>query len=545
MKVFISYRSTDRALVSKLAEDLDELGHEVWFDRELSKQGGQLWWDNILTQLEACDLFVFALSDAALDSIPCQREYRYASALKKRILPVIIKKSKRLSDLPAELRQIQFVAYEGRTRSQTMSLAGSIARLPSANPLPEPMPARPAIPISDESRLYDEILKRLDAANLSHDEQKSLIYDIAELAENRPYRGKAAELYQRLVDHPTVLKNIADDARKQQQVLRPRTLSPVFPGVGALIAVVFIGLMIAAAPGLFGGTPSITATTAVALVVTNTSTLTPTNPPLTATPIPSMLAPSSTVLTPTSLPPTATAILPTATPIPSTLAPSSTATATRTPTREIASSGEGDPFFYLNVACTDIPTVIFSVTNGPHPQMPTRFGSGTWKITRPDGSTASDSLKLNAGSSENLGEYPVNSVAEVDYFAPLIGQTKHLEAMGVCEGVPTPTHKFPTSTPSALTYTPVPTLEKVVAQPKSSLLNVRSGLGTNYYRIGTLKQTDIVQVIGVNASLDWLVINFPLETGGRGWVQGSLVNVTGNLGSIPIIEPPPSPTPNV
>ncbi len=525
MKVFISYRSTDRALVSKLAEDLDELGHEVWFDRELSKQGGQLWWDNILTQLEACDLFVFALSDAALDSIPCQREYRYASALKKRILPVIIKKSKRLSDLPAELRQIQFVAYEGRTRSQTMSLAGSIARLPSANPLPEPVPAPPPVPIPDEARLYDEILKRLDAANLSHDEQKSLIYDIAELAENRPYRGKAAELYQRLVDHPTVLKNIADDARKQQQVLRPRTLSPVFPGVGALIAVVFIGLMIAAAPGLFGGTPSITATTAVALAATATS-----------------------ASTPTSHPPTATAILPTATPIPSTVAPSSTATATRTPTREIGGLAiSGDPFFILNVVCTNTPTVVFSVTNGPNPQFSTGAGSFTWKITRPDGSNISDKSPnpVPAGGTINLGEYPVNSAAEVDYFAPLIGQTKHLEAMGVCEGVPTPTHKFPTSTPSALTYTPVPTLEKVVAQPKSSLLNVRSGPGTNYYRIGTLKQTNIVQVIGVNASLDWLVINFPLETGGRGWVQGSLVNVTGNLGSIPIIEPPPSPTPNV
>jgi hypothetical protein len=107
------------------------------------------------------------------------------------------------------------------------------------------------------------------------------------------------------------------------------------------------------------------------------------------------------------------------------------------------------------------------------------------------------------------------------------------------EVAPLPT-LAPTAPPAPPTSAQPPTPQGVSASPKNGLLNVRSGPGTNYDRIGQLRQTDIVQVIGVSPAGDWLVISF---AGGRGWIQGSLAVVNGTLSSVPIIEAPPSPTP--
>jgi len=42
VKIFISYSSKNRALVEMLADDLQSLGHDPWFDKELSggRSGG-------------------------------------------------------------------------------------------------------------------------------------------------------------------------------------------------------------------------------------------------------------------------------------------------------------------------------------------------------------------------------------------------------------------------------------------------------------------------------------------------------------------------
>jgi hypothetical protein len=53
MKLFISYSSKDRDLITQLADDLDFLDdHEVWFDRELNRRGGQEWWRLILEEID-------------------------------------------------------------------------------------------------------------------------------------------------------------------------------------------------------------------------------------------------------------------------------------------------------------------------------------------------------------------------------------------------------------------------------------------------------------------------------------------------------------
>src|SRR5688572_2935636 len=109
-RIFISYSSKDRNVVTNLATDLQELGHEVWFDRELSQTGGQKWWSNILSQIRNCDIFLFALTPASLGSDPCQREYRYAYALGKPLVPVMLA-AVDIPSLPVELQEIQFIDY--------------------------------------------------------------------------------------------------------------------------------------------------------------------------------------------------------------------------------------------------------------------------------------------------------------------------------------------------------------------------------------------------------------------------------------------------
>ena len=67
--VFLSYNREDESAVSALAADIASLGHQAWFDSDLS--GGQAWWDRILDRVRDSDVFVFALSRESLKSTAC------------------------------------------------------------------------------------------------------------------------------------------------------------------------------------------------------------------------------------------------------------------------------------------------------------------------------------------------------------------------------------------------------------------------------------------------------------------------------------------
>ena len=67
MNIFVSYNRQTKAIAKALVQDVETLGHTVWFDQELS--GGQAWWDQILSMIRRCDLFIFVLEPAALNSV--------------------------------------------------------------------------------------------------------------------------------------------------------------------------------------------------------------------------------------------------------------------------------------------------------------------------------------------------------------------------------------------------------------------------------------------------------------------------------------------
>jgi len=93
-----------------------------------------------------------------------------------------------------------------------------------------------------------------------------------------------------------------------------------------------------------------------------------------------------------------------------------------------------------------------------------------------------------------------------------------------------------TSTPSG----PMITVRSTVDQDQ---INVRSGPGMDYEKIGTLLSGQQAPAKGRTPGGAWIMIDYPGVPGGIGWVYASLVDLS--PGPLPVVEPPPTPTPLV
>ncbi len=119
------------------------------------------------------------------------------------------------------------------------------------------------------------------------------------------------------------------------------------------------------------------------------------------------------------------------------------------------------------------------------------------------------------------------------YGAPLlVARYEDTGRVGVSGAVPT---NYPTTT---LTASPTP--QGVVGTMKSNV-NVRTGPGDNYPVIGELKKGEQQPLIGASADFKWYVIDFRQQ---QGWISASLVTVFGDVNSLPVIAPPPTPIPS-
>jgi len=97
-----------------------------------------------------------------------------------------------------------------------------------------------------------------------------------------------------------------------------------------------------------------------------------------------------------------------------------------------------------------------------------------------------------------------------------------------------PTVNIPTVTSS-------PTGPFITVNLDQDQINVRSGPSTLYPKIGVLLAGQTAPAKGRNG--DWILIDYAGVPTGKAWVYGPLVTVTG--GALPIVEPPPTPTPLV
>jgi hypothetical protein len=99
-----------------------------------------------------------------------------------------------------------------------------------------------------------------------------------------------------------------------------------------------------------------------------------------------------------------------------------------------------------------------------------------------------------------------------------------------------PTGKIPT-----VTGTPTGPIIVVTYEEQ---INVRSGPSSRFYPVpvGIMYPGQEAPALGRSPGGDWILIYFPGVPGNEGWVYAPLVNFK-EVGFLPIIEPPPTPTP--
>lgn len=206
MQVFLSYSRKNQAEAEMLAADVQKLGYNVWLDQALT--GGQAWWDQILSKVRKCDVFIFVLSPDSLDSMACKREWHYASQLNKRILPVLVADvSQNL--IPTELSRIQFVDYrKSQDKQVVFALNTAIQNLPPPPPLPDPLPEEPEVPISYLSNIKDEIEASLSPVFA---EQIALVYKLKDHLEIEDEYEDTLKLLMKLKGHENLLAKVAEE----------------------------------------------------------------------------------------------------------------------------------------------------------------------------------------------------------------------------------------------------------------------------------------------------------------------------------------------
>lgn len=223
-KVFISYNRKSEAVVKILADDIEALGHDVWYDQELS--GGQSWWDHILTTIRNTEIFIFALSPEALQSVACKREFHYATNLGKPILPIQIVDGISNNLLPPTLSQLQIVDYRKQNRETAFRLGRALTNIPHAPPLPDPLPPQPPAPISYLGGLTEQVEAQ---SNLSYEEQSTLLLDLKRGLRSPETAKDSQTLLLKLRERRDLLVTIADEIDELLTVRDPMPPAPPPP----------------------------------------------------------------------------------------------------------------------------------------------------------------------------------------------------------------------------------------------------------------------------------------------------------------------------
>jgi len=205
-RIFVSYSRDNQAVVRRLVEDVEALGHTVWFDEELS--GGQVWWDEVLNQIRSCEVFLLAVSPATISSTACKREYGYADDLGKAILPVVVSGGVSTNLLPTALSKVQLVNFIQQDRGEVLRLVRAITSLPAARPLPNPLPAAPEVPISYLGQLTEKIES---LSTLAYDEQSALLLDLRRSIQDPETRDDSRTLLARFRKRRDLFAAIAEE----------------------------------------------------------------------------------------------------------------------------------------------------------------------------------------------------------------------------------------------------------------------------------------------------------------------------------------------
>lgn len=237
---FISYARANKRDVDELVAHLTELGCQTWVDSWL--RGGQDWWNEILRQIAECDVFIPIISAEGLNSVACAREFDWAEALGKPVLPVAVEPHS--SALPRRYSRRQIIDYSDATDRDRAArrLAGGLLGLPPAPRTPVPMPPAPAAPLSYLTDLVDLVTSR---AAIAHEQQRRILLRLepalrsVDPEERRGGRavlerfGGRDDLYADVDRSIAIMKRIGDDPRRNVAVgPRPSPARQPTPSTG-------------------------------------------------------------------------------------------------------------------------------------------------------------------------------------------------------------------------------------------------------------------------------------------------------------------------
>lgn len=225
--IFISYSRSDQEPVNRMVAKLQAAGYKVWHDQKLN--GGQKWWDNILEEIRGCDVLMFVLSTASIDSEACRKELEYAVALGKTPIPVQVGDDVHLKNLPQSLSEFNAVDYRAGDEAATLRLVGAVNSCAQAGAVPAVLPEPPSIPVSYLGTLNDKVMAR---HKLSEDEQYAICTHLAIARSKGHTADEIRELAGRVAKREDLLAVVKDQIDRLLSSLD--TTAPVPPAVTPL-----------------------------------------------------------------------------------------------------------------------------------------------------------------------------------------------------------------------------------------------------------------------------------------------------------------------
>ncbi len=107
-----------------------------------------------------------------------------------------------------------------------------------------------------------------------------------------------------------------------------------------------------------------------------------------------------------------------------------------------------------------------------------------------------------------------------------------------------PEFQVPTGSIPTVTGTPKGVTATVRTDMGETFLNVRSGPGALYEKIGILLAGQTVPAVGISPKGEYIQVAYPGVPGGVGWVSATYVDVPGRE-TLPVVEAPATVTPAV
>lgn len=226
-RVFISYSRQNIEVVTQLIQDLQAVGVQAWHDQTLT--GGQRWWDNILSNIRECDIFLFALSPESWESEACRSELAYVLQLSRTVLPVLVADGININLLPPPINEFQVTDYRQGDKAAAFALVRSIGTAPPTPPLPDPLPLPPRVPVSYLSNLKE----RIDSTEqLSSQEQITLIFELEVAVRDGRSTDELQEVIHSFKRRDDLLFKVAtrlDEAEKMLAAKAPSSRKPAAP----------------------------------------------------------------------------------------------------------------------------------------------------------------------------------------------------------------------------------------------------------------------------------------------------------------------------